>query len=111
MERRGEGGQLSFLCSCGKTAYRDEKSWLLPLMLRPALPFATILWRTARARAGARPLPMPGVRCALASGGSSSRPKQPAGVTGYPVHPLPYADPSVVRIQVLVLSDLDEIVA
>src|SRR6266849_5012661 len=28
-----------------ETAGRDEKSWLLPLMLRPALPFTAILWR------------------------------------------------------------------
>jgi hypothetical protein len=80
-------------------------------MLRSATSFLAILRRHARAGAAARPLPVPGVRDALAASGSSPKWKQRARFAGDPLHSLPYADPLRVRVEALALGDTAAIMA
>ena len=108
--RRQKGHQLSFLCVCGKKPIELKTLGCCRRCYDRGYTLRGFRWY-ARAGAGARSLPLPGVWRAVTSAGSSSRPEQRTEFPRHCMYPLPYPDTSLLGRKVLALRYAVETVA
>jgi len=110
MERRGQGAQLSFLCPCGKRIALKTLGCCRSCYDRRhhSLRFFGGLRERVLERDRFRCRGC-GKRSALVVHHRDR--VQPGGFAGHLVHPLPYADPSLVGMEILVLRNAGEIMA